>query len=61
MRKFIVEIVERCVVSGFVANSYEVPVYAENLDEALEVIDQKYTSQGVETGRVYQQINEVKQ
>ena len=49
MRKFIVEIVERCIVSGFVANSYEVPVYAENLDEALEVIDQKYTTQGVET------------
>lgn len=61
MRKFVVEIIERCIVSDVIANSYEVPVYAETLDEALEVIDRDYTTQGVETGRVYQQINEVKQ
>ena len=61
MRKFVVEIIERCIVSDVIANSYEVPVYAETLDEALGVIDRDYTTQGVETGRVYQQINEVEQ
>lgn len=61
MRKFVVEIIERCKGSGDVAHSYEVPVYAETLDEALEVIDRDYTTQGVETGRVYQQVKEVNQ
>ena len=59
MSKFVVEIIERCIVSDTIANSYEVPVYAETLDEALEIIDRDYTTQGVETGRVYQQVNEV--
>lgn len=61
MRKFIAEVIERCIVSGIVANSYEVPVYAETIDQAMEVIDREYTSVGVEIGRVYQQINEVEQ
>lgn len=61
MRKFIAEVIERCIVPGIGANSYEVPVYAETIDQAMEVIDKEYTSVGVEIGRVYQQINEVEQ
>ena len=61
MHKFVVEIIERCIVSDIIVNSYEVPVYAETLEEALKVIDRDYTTQGVETGRVCQQVNEVNQ
>lgn len=57
MHKFIAEVIERCIVSGIIANSYEVPVYAKTLDEAVEVIDKEYASSGVEIGRIYQQVN----
>lgn len=55
MYKFIAEIIERCQ-SGEIVNSYEVPVYAKTLDAAVELIDKRYTSKGVETGRIYKQV-----
>ncbi|QHJ80119.1 MAG: hypothetical protein [Caudoviricetes sp.] len=55
MRKYIAEVIERSEITARIINSYEIPIYAKSLDEALEVIDVEYCDH--EIGRVYQQVN----